>query len=260
MKHSKFWTFVMLILLVVVLLTIPAITVLERMGYFTAAPTAQVQMTAPEDAPELVFVADYDFDPYSYLNEDGTPNGMDVELAYELANRLGMRPRIEFGTWSECKTKIKDKEADVLLGLEIFVDGTATGTLKSIPVGTDTLSILGKNSIDDAAALSGKRIGVSFGSALMALFNLNCEYFEFFTYSDMLAALDRGEVDYAICHASVAIRLIEKNGYDFQPSMVLMESFPTMGIRQDEPELQENINRTLEEMSSDGTISSLREK
>lgn len=185
---------------------------------------------------------------------------MDVELAYELANRLEMHPHIEFGTWSECKEKIKNKEADVLLGIEIFVDGSGTGTLKSIPVGTDTLSIIGKNSIDDAAALSGKRVGVSFGSALIGLFKLNCEYVEFFTYSEMLEALDNGKIDYGICHASVASKIIEKNGYALKPSLVLMESFPTMGIRQDEPELQAQINSTLEAMSSDGTIAELRDK
>ena len=101
-----------------ILLAIPASVIVDRMGLFTPDPTAQVTMTAAEDAPELVFVAAYDFAPYSYLNEDGTPNGMDVEIAYELANRLGMCPRIEFGTWSECKEKIKSGEADILLGLK----------------------------------------------------------------------------------------------------------------------------------------------
>ena len=248
------------VLLVVVLAAVPVFVTLSRMGALTPEPTANVKAAAPEDAPELVFVADYDYDPYSFLNADGTPNGMDTELAYELANRLGMRPRIEFGTWSECKGKIKDGQADVLLGLEIFVDGAATGTLKSIPMGTDTLSIIGRDSVSDAAALAGKRVGVSFGSALMGLFNLKCEYVQFFTYSEMFEALDKGEIDYGICHASVAYRLIQKHGYAFAPSMVLMESFPTMGIRQDEPELVEKIDRALEEMSADGTVAALRDK
>ncbi|MBO2517697.1 MAG: hypothetical protein CW338_10615 [Clostridiales bacterium] len=260
MKHPRLWNIVIPILLVIILLVPPALVILGEMGKLSGAPTAEVKATAPEDAGELVFVADYDYDPYSFLNGDGMPNGMDVEIAYEIANRLGLRPRIEFGTWGECKEKIRGGEADVLLGLEIFVDGAATGTIKSIPVGTDLLSIIGKDDVTDAAALAGKRVGVSFGSALMGMYPLNCEYVQYFTYTDMLIALDKGEIDYGICHASVASRLIDINGFDLRISLTLTESYPTLGIRQDEPALLERINAALEEMSADGTIARLRTK
>ena len=81
---------------------------------------------------------------------------MDIELATEIANRLGMKMKFVLGDWQQCKTMIKDGEADVLFGLEIFADTSKTTALKTIPVSHDAIKIYSREKILDVGSLYGE--------------------------------------------------------------------------------------------------------
>lgn len=89
---------------------------------------------------------------------------------------------------------------------------------------------------------------------------MNCEYVGYNTNTEILTAVANGEVDYGICHASVAAEIIQRDDLGIVPCLTLMESFPALGIRESAPELQEPLNRTIKEMSDDGTIARLHDK
>lgn len=106
-------------------------------------------------------------------------------------------------------------------------------------------------------SLYRKKVEISAGSILTKLFELNCEYVGYNTNTKILRAVENGEVDYGICHASVAEKIIEREGFHLTPSMTLMESFPAMGIRKTAPELEEPVNLAIKAMADDGTIDRL---
>jgi signal transduction histidine kinase/CheY-like chemotaxis protein len=263
MKHKlkSLKTGLLVSLLVLFLVGIPVVFTLYKEGRFTPKPTVSVVSAVTDaDADTLTFAADYDFEPYSFYDESGNPSGLDIELATEIANRLGMKMKFVLGDWQQCKAMIQNGEADVLLGLEIFADTSKTTTLKTIPVTHDSIKIYSRKKILDVGSLYGKKVGISAGSIITKLFDLNCEFVGYNTNSEILKAVEDGEVDFGICHASVATKIIERDGLHLVPSLTLMESFPAMGIRESAPELEDPINLAIKSMADDGTINSLQNK
>ena len=249
----------MLMLLVIAGILVPVLFTAFQMGAFSSEPVIETKITADsEDAPVLRIATDYDFCPNSYYNKDGELSGLYIELMIEAANRLGVHPEFLTADWISSRENLIQGNADVLLGLEIF--SNMEGTLKTIPVCSDELRVYGKTQIDSAAALAGKRVALMARSVIETTYDLQCEYVEYSTNTEILEAVNDGEVDYGICHGAVASKIIEKNGFDLVPSLVISKSYPALAVREDQVALRDKLNNVLQEMSLDGTIGRLQNK
>ena len=82
-------------------------------------------------------------------------------------------------------------------------------------------------------------------SVIMTMFDLQCEYVEYNTNSEILKAVENGEVDYGICHEAVAEKIIEKENLSVVPSLTIMNSFLTFGVWEDKEELRDQMNTIL---------------
>lgn len=258
MKRSggRLWGRVIVVLAVLALL-VPAGFTAVQMGVFSDEPPMEITPMYP-DAPTLRVAADYDFCPNAYFNKNGELAGLYIEIITEAANRLERNVVFETGTWMESRGRLENHEADVLLGLEIF--SNMEGTLRTIPMCSDELRIYGRDAVDSAGALAGKRVALMVRSVIAATYDLQCEYVEYYTNTDILQAVETGEADYAICHGAVASKIIEKNGFDLQPSLAIAKSFPALAVDEAQPELWAELNGVLQEMSRDGTIGRLQNK
>ena len=246
-------------ILLVIAVVIPAVFTMVQMGFFAEEPVVEVQSTVTDPAaPTLRVATDYDFCPNSYINKNGDLSGLYIEIVTEAANRLGVRLEFKTGEWLECRAMLERGEADVLLGLEIF--SNMEGTLRTIPICSDELRVYGRDPIDSAAALAGKRVALMARSVIEATYDLQCEYVEYFTNTDILQAVENGEVDYGICHAAVSSKIIEKNNFHLQPSLAIAKSYPALAVRDTNPALRDQLNTVLQEMSYDGTIGRLQDK
>ena len=132
--------------------------------------------------------------------------------------------------------------------------------MKTIPICSDELCVFGKNKVNSAAALAGKRVALMARSVIISTFDLQCEYVEYNTNTDILEAVENGEVDYAICHAAVSEKTMEKNKLDLIQGVTIMKSFPAMAVKESNPELREQLNTVLQAMAEDGTLYRLRTK
>lgn len=240
-------------------LLVPVIFTVYEMGYLSKEPRVEVQpqVTAP-DAPVLRFAVAYDFSPHSYIDENKKLTGMNVELALEMANRLGVKPELETGDWPKCRSLMDERRVDVLMGLEVF--SNMQGVLKTIPVDSDRMKVFGKQRIDNFGMLANKRVGLMAASVIEAIYDFNCEYVEYKTNTEILQAIDHGEVDYGICHNAVAEKIIREHNLDLVPSMTVIRSAPAIGVAAENPELRNRLNRVISEMTADGTISRLESK
>lgn len=240
------------------LLTVPLAVALYKMGVFSNEPSVSTKIKVHDGAPVLKIVGDIDFKPMSYLKSDGSYAGSDIEVAIEIANRLGMKPEFFFTDWITARNTLNSGNANIILGLEIFLN--MKGVLKTSPIVNDQLYVYGKSKVTDAAALYGKKIALMNRFVIMSMFDLNCEFVEYYTCPEILNALEKGEVDFAICHASVADCFIKDNNLNIVNCFPLMESFLTIGVREDEAELHDKINAVLQEMAYDGTLNRMKEK
>ena len=258
MKRSggRLWGRVIAVLAVLALL-VPAGFTAVQMGVFSEEPPMEIMPMYP-DAPTLRVATDYDFCPNAYFNKDGELAGLYIEIITEAANRLERNVAFETGTWMESRGRLENHEADVLLGLEIF--SNMEGTLRTIPMCSDELRIYGQDAVDSAGALAGKRVALMVRSVIAATYDLQCEYVEYYTNTDILQAVETGEADYAICHGAVASKIIEKNGFDLQPGLTIAKSYPALAVDDTQPELWAELNGVLQEMSRDGTIGRLQNK
>ena len=176
----------------------------------------------------------------------------------EVANRLGMRPEFKTADWMGCRKMLTEDEVDVLTGLEIF--SNMEGTLRTIPFCSDELRVYGRSRIDSAAALAGKKVALMARSVIATTYDLQCDYLEYSTNTEILEAVEQGEADFGICHGAVATKIIEKNHLHLVPSLVITKSYPALAVHDTQPKLQRMINEVVRNMSEDGTIGRLQNK
>ena len=211
-----------------------------------------------ENAPVLRVAVDDGFCPMSFYDADGNLSGLNVELITMVANQLGMRLEFECGDWMTCRQNLEEGKADVILGLETF--SNMQHVLKTVPVTTDQLNVYGENKIESIGSLANKKVAVMARSVIMTIFDLQCEYVEYNTNSEILKAVENGEVDYGICHAAVAEKIIEKENLSVVPSLTIMNSFLTFGVREDKEELRDQMNTILKYYANQGTLANLKNK
>ena len=56
------------------------------------------------------------YPPYNYLNEDGIPTGIDVELATEAFKRMGYQVEVVQINWEKKKELVESGEIDCIMG------------------------------------------------------------------------------------------------------------------------------------------------
>lgn len=199
-----------------------------------------------------------DFAPHSFVNKEGQLSGMDVEILYDLANRMQRKLELFTGDWPTCRKMMQEGEVDVLSGLEIY--SNMPDVIKTIPTSADSMRVFGKKPVNHVSQLSGKRVAIMKNSVLMTSFDFNCTYVEYPTNTSILAAVEGGDVDYGICHGVVAQDIIQKNHFNIEPGLMLLGSYPAFGVSKDEIGLRDEINNYLRQMSHDGTLERLQEK
>ena len=134
------------------------------------------------------------------------------------------------------------------------------GTLRTIPFCSDELRVYGRSRIDSAAALAGKKVALMARSVIATTYDLQCDYLEYSTNTEILEAVEQGEADFGICHGAVATKIIEKNHLHLVPSLVITKSYPALAVHDTQPKLQRMINEVVRDMSEDGTIGRLQNK
>lgn len=68
-----------------------------------------------EELPVINIGSD-SYPPYNYLDEDGIPTGIDIELAIEAFGRMGYKVNIVYIDWDRKKTLVDDGEIDCIWG------------------------------------------------------------------------------------------------------------------------------------------------
>ena len=152
----------------------------------------------------------------------------------------------------------KEGKADAILGLETF--SNMQHVLKTVPVTTDQLNIYGKNKIESIGALANKKVAVMARSVIMTIFDLQCEYVEYNTNSEILKAVEMVRWIMESAMRLLQRRLSEKENLSVVPSLTIMNSFLTFGVREDKEELRDQMNTILKYYANQGTLASLENK
>ena len=214
----------------------------------------------------LSVVADIDYQPYTFLDQNGNYTGHDVELVNELANRLEMNLNLKLIPWSEALESVASGKSDMILGTELVYGETArNGIVMSVPIVSDPFVAFGREKADNISVLYGKKLAIINGSGanfIIQSYQLDPYCISYPTYTEAFASVASGENDYVIIRYSVGRfirKKIQATNVD-ATGLVLIDNNLCFGINENEPELQTRINDTLVEMIADGTLAKLQDK
>lgn len=65
----------------------------------------------------LIIKGDYNYPPYEYLNNDGQPEGFDVDIIRGVAKEMGLKVTIELEPWNRVREQLETGKIDALMGM-----------------------------------------------------------------------------------------------------------------------------------------------
>lgn len=223
-----------------------------------ASSAASAELTTVE-AGKLTMATNAAFPPYEMTTDDGGFEGIDVELAQALADKLGLELQIDDMDFDAALLSVQQGKADVVIaGVTVtderklvmdFTDTYAGGVQAIIvPEGSD---ITGP---DD---LTGKKVGTQRGTTgyLSCIDKLGEDSVT--AYDNGLTAvqaLNNGQVDCVVIDDAVARELAASNSGLTVLDTSFTEEAYAIGLGKGNTALLDALNAALAEFKEDGTI------
>lgn len=208
------------------------------------------------------------YQPYNFLNKDKQMDGFDVDIAKEIAKRLGVKVEFVAQEFSGMIAGLQTKKFDTVISQMTitpdrqkqldFSDSYITNNVKVI-VRQDNNTI---KSIND---FKGKNIGVGLGTNdetyLRTVLLPKVGNFNIKTYDDVITSLkdlDAGRIDATINNMYALKPVVENNGIKIKAVGEPIKSDKAgIAVRKGNPEFIKKVNSILSDMKKDGTYNKI---
>ena len=248
-------------LLAVIFLPLMTIILLALFFYLSAVfkPSPKVEIQAENKfSKTLHVVTDMNYDPYSYIGENGEYLGLDVEMMNEIANRLQMNLDLKLMDWNEANKVFFDGNTDIIMNMESDVIIANPKMIATLPTTEKQYVVYGRNEITSVAELYGRRVA---SLHHMPGLGLDDEISYVNSYEKIFLELKRGEIEFAICPIQVGNSFLEKLDIDdVHPSYAVTHVYGTLAMHPEDTMLRVKINAILIQMQQEGRLNALHEK
>ncbi|TRZ40068.1 amino acid ABC transporter substrate-binding protein [Niallia circulans] len=208
---------------------------------------------------QFVFAASGEFKPFSYINDDLTMSGFDIEVGEALAKEMGLEPvqkRIKFKGIVE---GVKTGRADAAVASHTINPQRSKYVSFSTPYYYSGPQIFTRpdSKIKTVKDLEGKEVAVAKGSTYADTASKYTDNIK--TYdSDITAlqALSSGRHD-AVITDFVTGKSAAKEGFKIKAQELISRSEQAIVLPQDNPKLLKKINEALDELRKDGTLTKI---
>ena len=214
---------------------------------------------------------DLDYPPYSFINEDGSMGGFDVELCQAMCEHLGWEYQAVPFNWDAKDAELNAGSCDC-----IWSGFTMNGReddycwSKAYSDNTQMIMVKSDSGIKKLDDLAGKTVGVQTATSAYDLLNDDegkadlCKTFAslevYETYTIAFNDLKAGAIDaIAIDVTSGQYLMSNSEDYCFLDEMLGSEQYG-IGFRKDDTELRDTVNKALDELVADGTYAKIGEK
>ena len=216
------------------------------------------------DLPQILIGSDT-YPPYIYLNNDGTPAGIDVEIATEAFRRMGYAARFEVIDWEQKTALVESGAIDCIWGC-FSMQGRETLYRWAGPymVSRQVVAVNADSSIQSLSDLAGKTVMVQSTSKPEGIFLSGSdpripqavEVFSIEDRSVQYAMLACGYVDAIAAHETAILQYMKDNNAVFR---ILEEPLLVTGLgvafaKNDSRGLDHQLNDTFAQMREDGTL------
>ena len=228
------------------------------------AASAAADITTVESG-KLTMATNATFPPYEMTTDNGTIEGIDVETAQAIADKLGLELQVDDMDFDAALLSVQQGKADIAMaGITVtderkavmaFSDSYATGIQSIIvPEGSD---------IATADDLAGKKIGTQRGTTGYLYCSDDFGEDAVVAYDNGLTAvqaLNNGQVDAVVIDNEPAKAYVESNpGLKILDTSYAEEDY-AIGMNKDNTALLDAVNAALEELKADGTLQSIVDK
>lgn len=211
---------------------------------------------------------DQDFPPMGFVGEDGEFTGFDLELAAEVASRLGKEVVYQPIAWDAKDMELESGTIDCIWN-GFTMNGREDDYTWSEPYmeNNQVFVVKADSGISTKADLAGKVVDVQTDSSAEAALNDDPDLMNSFgqlvtvaDYNTAFMDLESGAVDAIAMDDIVASYQIEQRNADF---VVLEETLAAeeygIGFKKGNEELRDQVQAALEEMAADGTLAEISE-
>ena len=214
--------------------------------------------------PQIIVGSDT-YPPYIYLNNDGVPAGIDVEIATEAFRRMGYAARFESIDWEQKTNLVESGTIDCIWGC-FSMQGRETLYRWAGPymVSRQVVAVNADSSIQSLSDLAGKTVMVQSTSKPEGIFlsgsdpriPQTVEVFSIEDRSVQYAMLACGYVDAIAAHETAILQYMKDNYAVFR---ILEEPLLVTGLgvafaKNDSRGLDHQLNDTFAQMREDGTL------
>ena len=214
--------------------------------------------------PQILIGSDT-YPPYIYLNNDGTPAGIDVEIATEAFRRMGYAARFEVIDWEQKTALVESGAIDCIWGC-FSMQGRETLYQWAGPymVSRQVVAVNADSSIQSLSDLAGKTVMVQSTSKPEGIFlsgsdpriPQTVEVFSIEDRSVQYAMLACGYVDAIAAHETAILQYMKDSNAVFR---ILQEPLLVTGLgvafaKNDSRGLDHQLNDTFAQMREDGTL------
>ena len=220
---------------------------------------------AKESGLPQIIVGSDTYPPYIYLNNDGVPAGIDVEIATEAFRRMGYAARFESIDWEQKTNLVESGTIDCIWGC-FSMDGREQlyRWVGPYMVSRQVVAVNADSSIETLADLAGKTMMVQSTTKPEEIFLAGTDP-RIPQFGELLSAEDRsiqyamlncGYVDAIAAHETAILQYMQDCNANFR---ILEEPLLVTGIGvafalNDTRGLDEKLTETFAAMRADGTM------
>ena len=248
--------------------TTAAETTAEKKEETTTAGTTAAE-TAEAAGGTLIVGFDQDFPPMGFVGDNGEYTGFDLDLAKEVASRLGLEYKAQPIAWDSKDMELESGNIDC-----IWNGFTITGREDDYTWTTPYMAnkqvfvVANDSDIKSQADLAGKNVEVQADSSAEAALKENPDLTNTFgqllttaDYNTAFMDLEQGAVDAVAMDVIVAGYQIKQRNADFKIlDDSLSEEEYGVGFKKGNTELRDKVQATLEEMAADGTLAKISDE
>ena len=217
------------------------------------------------EAGKLTMATNAAFPPYEMTTDAGDFEGIDIETAQAIADKLGLKLKIEDMEFDSIITAVSTGKADLgLAGMTVTPDRQKNVDFSDTYAnGVQVIIVKEDSAIAKPDDLKGKKIGVQlsttgdltatdeFGKDSVVQYNKG---------NDAVMALTQGQVDAVIIDNEPAKSYVEANkGLKILDTEFLNEDYAAC-ISKDNAGLTKAVNKALAELKADGTLQKIVDK
>ena len=248
--------------------TTAAETTAEKKEETTTAGTTAAE-TAEAAGGTLIVGFDQDFPPMGFVGDNGEYTGFDLDLAKEVASRLGLEYKAQPVAWDSKDMELESGNIDC-----IWNGFTITGREDDYTWTTPYMAnkqvfvVANDSDIKSQADLVGKVVEVQADSSAEAALKENQDLANTFgqllttpDYNTAFMDLEQGAVDAVAMDVIVAGYQIKQRNADFKIlDDSLSEEEYGIGFKKGNTELRDKVQGALEEMAADGTLAKISDE